>query len=70
MFVGKKGVEFRKQVQLKALRMKTLMNPLEVRINIFPPDKRKRDIDNVLKCLLDAMEKAKVYKNDNQIIRL
>lgn len=40
---------------------------LAVTINVFPPDKRKRDIDNILKCLLDAMEYANVYENDNQI---
>lgn len=34
------------------------------------PDRRLRDCDNVLKCLLDSMEKAKVYKNDNQIEEL
>lgn len=40
---------------------------IAVTINVFPPDKRKRDLDNILKCLLDAMEHANVYENDNNI---
>ena len=40
---------------------------LAVRIKAYPPDKRKRDIDNIQKPLLDAMEKAGVYRNDCQI---
>ena len=35
-----------------------------------PPDKRKRDIDGVLKVILDAMEQAGVYDDDCQIERL
>jgi crossover junction endodeoxyribonuclease RusA len=34
---------------------------------VFPPDKRKRDIDNLLKSLLDSLTHAKVWKDDNQI---
>lgn len=38
--------------------------PLEVKIWAFPPDKRKRDLDNILKCLLDALKLAKVMVDD------
>lgn len=40
---------------------------LEADIWVCPPDRRGRDIDNVLKCLFDAMQKAGVYENDYQI---
>lgn len=43
---------------------------LAVRIALFPPDYRKRDIDNVLKPLLDACEHAGCYENDSQIDEL
>ncbi|NBW23084.1 MAG: RusA family crossover junction endodeoxyribonuclease, partial [Caulobacteraceae bacterium] len=33
----------------------------------FPPDKRKRDLDNVLKSLLDALTHANVWDDDSQI---
>ena len=71
-FLGKKGKEFREAVYICALnaRKGTLNARLEVKVYLYPPDKRKRDIDNVLKGLLDALEHAHVYENDSQIDRL
>jgi crossover junction endodeoxyribonuclease RusA len=40
---------------------------LKVKVYLYPPDRRKRDIDNNMKSLLDAMEHAGVYENDSQI---
>jgi crossover junction endodeoxyribonuclease RusA len=40
---------------------------LAVAITVAPPDRRKRDLDNLLKPLLDALEKAGIYANDAQI---
>lgn len=48
----------------------TLTGNLFVSILMYPPDKRRRDIDNVLKALLDALQHAKVYKDDSQIHQL
>lgn len=43
---------------------------LAVHVALYPPDRRKRDIDNVLKSLLDACEHAGCYENDSQIDEL
>jgi len=40
---------------------------LAVTITATPPDRRRRDLDNLLKATLDALEKADVYLNDSQI---
>ena len=42
----------------------------ELRVNLYPPDNRRRDIDNVLKALLDSLVHAHVIKDDSQICRL
>ena len=36
-------------------------------MDAYPPDRRKRDLDNVQKALLDSLEKARVYEDDSQI---
>ena len=42
---------------------------LSVEIQAFPPDERKRDIDNILKAPLDALQ-GMCYRDDSQIDRL
>lgn len=38
-----------------------------VHITAIPPDKRRRDLDNILKATLDALDHAGVYDDDSQI---
>jgi hypothetical protein len=44
--------------------------PLAVQIEVYPPDNRRRDIDNLQKALLDAMQHGGAYGDDSQIVRL
>ena len=36
-------------------------------MDAFPPDRRRRDLDNLAKSVLGALEHAGVYEDDNQI---
>lgn len=36
-------------------------------MDAFPPDRRTRDLDNLLKASADALEHAGIYENDSQI---
>jgi crossover junction endodeoxyribonuclease RusA len=36
-------------------------------MDAFPPDRRRRDLDNIQKPVLDALEHAAVYEDDSQI---
>lgn len=46
---------------------KQLAGRLVVHITTFAPDKRRRDLDNMLKPLLDALTHAGVWLDDEQI---
>lgn len=71
-FIKPEGVEFRKLVDrnVKDKKHKIILGDVEIVIQIIPPDKRKRDIDNVLKALLDSLTKAGIWKDDSQIVDL
>jgi crossover junction endodeoxyribonuclease RusA len=69
-FIGKKGIEFRKRVLQECVDISPIEGRLAVHVSLFPPDKRKRDIDNILKSLLDACEHAGCYASDSQIDEL
>lgn len=44
--------------------------PIEVHIDQHPPDKRRRDVDNCIKIILDSLQRAGLIKDDYQIVRL
>lgn len=57
-------------VNLKSnLGVKPLVNSLKVHIRLYFKDKRKRDIDNYNKAILDSMTKI-IYEDDSQIEEL
>lgn len=57
---------FKKTLE-KQVEIETCRGFLEAKIWVCPPDRRKRDCDNILKILFDAMQKCEVYENDSQI---
>ncbi|WP_312277253.1 RusA family crossover junction endodeoxyribonuclease [Kosakonia cowanii] len=44
--------------------------PAAVEILLFPPDARRRDIDNYNKALFDALTHAGVWEDDSQVKRM
>lgn len=44
--------------------------PAAVEIVLFPPDARRRDIDNYNKALFDALTHAGIWEDDSQIKRM
>jgi crossover junction endodeoxyribonuclease RusA len=51
-------------------KMKPIETTLEATIHLYPPDCKKRDIDNVIKPLLDSLVKGQLIKDDSQFSRL
>jgi crossover junction endodeoxyribonuclease RusA len=73
MIISAKGREYRETVgdQMTVQRMvKHFAGPLRVVIEAWKPDKRRRDLDNLLKATLDGLAHAGVYEDDSQIVDL
>jgi len=67
-FISPKGVAFRELVCLKTFNETFNKNVrLSVDIYAYPPDKRRRDLDNILKSLFDSLQHAGLYEDDSQI---
>jgi crossover junction endodeoxyribonuclease RusA len=48
----------------------TLSDPLFMEVYLYPPDKRRRDLDNYMKGLLDALTEAELWTDDSLIDQL
>ena len=55
---------------LEAGRQEMGTGAVEIAVRAWPPDQKRRDLDNILKALLDALEHAHVYADDGQIDRI
>lgn len=70
MVISPKGRQYRKDVMQILEGCETLHGRLSVTIIATMPDRRKRDLDNILKSLLDAMDHAGLFDDDEQIDEL
>ena len=73
MIISARGREYRETVgdQMTLQKMVNhFKGQLKVEIEAFRPDKRRRDLDNLLKATLDGLAHAGVYEDDSQIVDL
>jgi crossover junction endodeoxyribonuclease RusA len=71
-YISKKGVEFRKKVG-EYVAERQLVGPegfVTMHIQLWPDSKRKLDIDNRIKPVLDALECAGVILDDCLVYKL
>jgi crossover junction endodeoxyribonuclease RusA len=70
--ISREGRRFRARVaaHLSLRRVPRLEGALDVHVTVHPPDRRRRDLDNAMKALLDALAHGGVYEDDGQIDRL
>ena len=70
--ISRRGRAFRVRVWwlLRTMRVRPMTGELAVVVDVFPPDRRRRDIDNVQKALLDALQHGGLYEDDSQIVKL
>jgi len=67
--ISREGRAFRKNVLalLGGGRTPPFDGRLAVALDAFPPDRRRRDIDNLQKSVADSLQHAGIYHDDNQI---
>ncbi len=70
--ISRKGREFKERVRLilAAAHVRTLSGPLVMSVDLYPPDRRRRDVDNAQKSLLDSLQYGGLYEDDSQIVKL
>jgi crossover junction endodeoxyribonuclease RusA len=71
-YIGEAGQRYTEDVIAAVWsRYGVLPKPLSCRLRVVIeatlPDRRKRDVDNLFKAVLDALKHAKVYRDDSQI---
>ena len=72
-----KGRTYRAYVAGKILAMRahgvlpkaSLTGDLAVAMELYPPDRRRRDVDNYSKAVLDALTHTHLWRDDSQIKR-
>lgn len=70
--LSKEARSYRRRVRslLAHQKVEPLTGPLAVRIEMYPPDKRRRDCDNVQKAVLDALQQGGLFWDDSQVVWL
>lgn len=71
VFPSKAALSFK--VQTAALVRKKgapprFQNAIQIEIDAYPPDRRKRDSDNILKATFDALTYSNVWRDDYQVV--
>jgi crossover junction endodeoxyribonuclease RusA len=73
VLLSEEGRNYRKAVARFVLqqRIQGVGNAaLDVALRVNPPDRRRRDLDNLPKGILDGLKHAGVYDDDSQVQRL
>jgi len=69
VLISKAGREYQQRVLdiVRATRLPKIDGRLAVVIHAYPPDRRRRDLDNLLKAACDSIQKARVIRDDGDI---
>ncbi len=66
VLISKPGRLYRDAVAIHLVRSGHLEGRLFAQIDVYPPDRRERDLDNLCKSLFDSMQACGTFANDSQ----
>jgi crossover junction endodeoxyribonuclease RusA len=68
-FIAPAGMAFRTEVEARCLSLGVcpVAGSVRLSVSLVPGDRRRRDIDNVLKPLLDALTHGGAWADDSQV---
>lgn len=74
-YLSKRGREYRAEVREETwaqlpVGFTQLESMVLLAVTVYPPDKRIRDLDNILKPLIDALTHAGVWLDDYQVCEI
>ena len=70
IYVTEKGQKYKRDGYIRLAEQnvpKGMAGRVEVIIDAYPPDRRKRDIDNITKVILDVLQDYGVFDDDEQV---
>ena len=69
VLISRDGRKYRQVVCsiARQLNVKPFDCELKMEIHAYPPDRRRRDVDNLLKAIFDSLQHGGIYKDDSQI---
>lgn len=70
--ISREGREYRRAIcgLLAGGGSPPITGRIALAMDAFPPDRRRRDLDNIQKSVLDALEHGGVYENDSHYAEL
>lgn len=63
-YISAEGKTYQNKVFVACLHILPLKPPLAVSVEVYVPDKRRRDLDNLWKVILDSLAHAKIIEDD------
>jgi crossover junction endodeoxyribonuclease RusA len=69
LYLGEEGKRYKAIMTglVRSARVRPFIGNVSLEIEAYPPDRRVRDIDNVLKAIFDSCGKAGLYADDSQV---
>ena len=67
VLISRAGRKYRMMCVSRLSGKAKMVGRVTLSIECYPPDKRRRDLDNILKCLQDSIVSAGVLEDDSQI---